>query len=451
MLRNKFYLNIIIRVILISLTAILLGYSVFIVKDLLININLIALIFIQVWLLIRKINSTNNELSIFFDSINYEDTTWLPKSIQNWKSYNNLRTSLEKLNVKISDERISYEAQEAFFKKVVEHVDFGLIAFNEKKEVKLSNSALRNLLQAKQSISRKFLQSNYPHLFETFQTIKPFKKELVNFEHNGNYSQLSIQATKFKLLNENLILISVKDIKTELEKHEYETWYKMVRVLNHEIMNSIGPISSSIKTLKEFLTHEDRQSAKKTKDLNDAIIKDTVKGLHIIDEQSSGLLNFANNFRNLTHFPKPEPEKIKLHEFLTDFSTFMDKELQQNLINFSTETQPENLILEADPKLLSQVLLNIVRNSIQALEIVKEPEITIKAYQSDSQIKIDIRDNGVGIPADTIDQIFIPFFSTKEKGSGIGLSLSRQIMRMHNGNISVQSTVNKGSTFTLMF
>ena len=223
-----------------------------------------------------------------------------------------------------------------------------------------------------------------------------------------------------KLQNETITILSIKDIRNELNDKESESWNKLSHVLTHEIMNTIAPIISLSQTLSAYPDNSEK----------------TLRGLHIIQAQSERLLEFTESFRRLSYLPQPERKRFSLTALLQNLQELLSTDFQENQIHFTLTCQPEFIDMDGDENQLSQVLLNLLRNSIQALDGRTDGAIEIYAYR-DEHISIDVTDNGPGIPDELQEKIFIPFFTTKSEGTGIGLSLCRQIIRNHNGHLSI--------------
>lgn len=223
-----------------------------------------------------------------------------------------------------------------------------------------------------------------------------------------------------KLQNETITILSIKDISNELNDKESESWNKLSHVLTHEIMNTIAPIISLSQTLSAYPDNSEK----------------TLRGLHIIQAQSERLLEFTESFRRLSYLPQPERKRFSLTALLQNLQELLSTDFQENQIHFTLTCQPEFIDMDGDENQLSQVLLNLLRNSIQALDGRTDGAIEIYASR-DEHISIDITDNGPGIPDELQEKIFIPFFTTKSEGTGIGLSLCRQIIRNHNGHLSI--------------
>lgn len=247
-----------------------------------------------------------------------------------------------------------------------------------------------------------------------YDQLKPILQEKEKKE------RLSLSQNQMKLQNETITILSIKDISNELNDKESESWNKLSHVLTHEIMNTIAPIISLSQTLSAYPDNSEK----------------TLRGLHIIQEQSERLLEFTESFRRLSYLPQPERKRFSLTALLQNLQELLSTDFQENQIHFTLTCQPEFIDMDGDENQLSQVLLNLLRNSIQALDGRTDGAIEIYAYR-DEHISIDVTDNGPGIPDELQEKIFIPFFTTKSEGTGIGLSLCRQIIRNHNGHLSI--------------
>ena len=245
-------------------------------------------------------------------------------------------------------------------------------------------------------------------------------------------------------------MVSLQNIHTELEAKEMDSWQKLIRVLTHEIMNSITPIVSLSSTVRGLLIDEEKVKLKKEIDPDD--VESAQSALSTIERRSRGLLNFVEVYRNLTRIPKPSFRHFDVGELFNNIRLLLEPKVEEQRINCTYKVVPPGLKLTADPDLIEQVLINLVINSIHAVRDVKEPRIDIVATsESLNRINILVSDNGYGIKPDNLEQIFVPFFTSKKEGSGIGLSLAREIMRLHKGNITVKSRPLVETRFTLHF
>jgi signal transduction histidine kinase len=245
-------------------------------------------------------------------------------------------------------------------------------------------------------------------------------------------------------------LITLQNIQTELQRQELEAWQNLTRVLRHEIMNSITPISSLTSTLREILDHELIK-----KDLNYELkaegAEDLRDGLETIENRSKGLIKFIDAYREYTSLPEPKLKTIRVKDLIEKVVQLLKPEFKKKNIHFSSQCDSEYLTLQADEEMIEQVLINLIKNAIEAADHAQEAKIEINGTYTENAVLIEVTDNGPGIIPEAIDRIFVPFFTTKKTGSGIGLALSRQIMQMHNGSLTVVSQPDRKTTFTLRF
>jgi signal transduction histidine kinase len=289
-------------------------------------------------------------------------------------------------------------------------------------------------------------------LVKTLKAIHPGTKSLVKVEDEGETLTLAIFATEFRLRDRLITLVSMQNIESELAEHEMAAWQKLIRVLTHEIMNSVTPIASLASTANDLITKSDKTQADDTLELGGETKGDIRDALATIEKRSEGLLHFINAYRDLTRIPKPEFEIFPVSELLSRVIQLMKDQISKNDVELITEIEPEGLELTADSELIEQVLINLILNAIQALKGSANGQIRLRSFlDKRGWVAIVVADNGPGIKDDFREKIFTPFFTTKKDGSGIGLSLSRQIMRLHRGNISMHSIPNEITSFTLRF
>lgn len=336
-----------------------------------------------------------------------------------------------------------------FFRNIVQHVGIGLLTFKKDGSVQIINSAARKLLRVGQITNIHQLTETSPTLVDAFQKLKTGGRELIRLKVGDDTVQLSVFAIELTLRGEEIKLISMSNIQSELEEKEMEAWQNLVRVLTHEIMNSVTPISSLAVTVEEELHKQLQVPVPEIK-------KDDLEDMHLslqtISRRSEGLIRFVKEFRSLTQVPQPRMTEIALQPLLEEMAVLHKKELSDRGISITTHTEPTQLTALADKNMIEQVLINLIKNAIQAFDEQPEKRIELNAFTSDKgRPVISVRDNGPGIDPEALEKIFIPFFSTKKSGSGIGLSLSRQIMRVHEGRISVNSKLGEGTEFLLKF
>ncbi|MBT3423781.1 MAG: ATP-binding protein, partial [Bacteroidetes bacterium] len=400
--------------------------------------------------LIQYINRTNYSLNRFFESIKNKDLTQSFNENEKDVLIRHLHKSFNQIIEVYKEARIEKESQHNFLKTLVEHLGVGLISFDEKGEVDIFNKAAQNILNMPYLPNISLLDRIDSSLSGIVRNIQNSETRLVKIQQQNELKQLSIRATEMKMENNLVKLVSIQDIKSELDAQELGAWQKLIRVLTHEIMNSISPITSLSSTISQMLETEKQQT--KNEVINPEVVDDVLTGLKTISKRSKGLISFVDTYRNLTRIPTPVIEVLPVNQLLDNVHRLMEMELAEQKIKCMCTVNPESLQLKADEKLLEQVIINLVKNSIQALDSIADGVVDIRAFMHKSgQTLIQVRDNGIGMNADIIDEIYTPFFTTREKGSGIGLSISRQIMQLHGGSISVISAPGEGTVFTLSF
>jgi len=409
------------------------------------------LIVFQIYSLIRYVEKTNRDLSRLFESIKYADFSQTFKDEKLGKSFTELRNTFEEVTDAFRKTRAEKEEHYRYLQTVVQHIGIGLIAFQPNGEVELINTAAKKLLNIPHLKNIQSLTSFNLQLVETLFKLKPREKALIKVEYNNELFHLALYATEFKLRGKDFTLVSIQNIHSEIEETEIMAWQKLIRVLTHEIMNSITPISSLASTINDLIS-ESNLVIRQDNEENKETVEDIHSAINTIQKRSQGLMHFVDAYRNLTLIPKPNFQIFSVNDLLKRIGNLMKTNIKQKNIIFKTTTRPENLSLTADPELVEQVLINLTLNALQAVDGIEKPRIDLVAeLDSQSRIIIQVKDNGVGIPEENREKIFIPFFSTKEGGSGIGLSLSRQIMRLHQGSIGLHSEPGEGTIFTLKF
>jgi nitrogen fixation/metabolism regulation signal transduction histidine kinase len=397
------------------------------------------------------VETTNRDLARFFQSIKYGDFTQSFKDDSMGSSFTSLRNTFTEVANAFRKTRTEKEEHYHYLQTIVQHVGIGLLTFQPDGEVELMNNAFKRLLKISHLKNIQSLESISQNLVQTLFRLKPREKALVKFEKNNETMHLALFATEFKLRGQVFSLVSFQNIHSEIEETEIMAWQKIIRVLTHEIMNSITPIASLASTINELI----KQSYKEAifpKNANEEILEDINQALQTIQKRSKGLMHFVDAYRNYTLTPKPKFQFFPIQELFARVERLMQANIQDKDIEFKVHIEPEGLELTADPELIEQVLINLLLNALQSIEKEKKGRIELYSFlDSQGRVIIQIKDNGPGIQAENLDKIFIPFFSTKESGSGIGLSLSRQIMRAHNGTMSVHSDPVKETIFTLRF
>jgi nitrogen fixation/metabolism regulation signal transduction histidine kinase len=419
-------------------------------KRLFFNQIILSLVLIaQVLELIRFVNHTNRELTKFFYAIRHGDFSISFKQSIFGKSFKDLHESMLAIVHAYKQVKIEKEAQFHFLQMLVNQLHIGIIAIDSNDQITLINPTAEAMLGIPGLKNWKILQQHNPAIAIEIENLGENGRKLIEIRLKSETYFFSADVRTLIMLDHPLKLVTLQNINSEIEQKEIEAWHKLIRILTHEIMNSVTPISSLTETMQSLLT--DRAgNEKKSQELKQETISDIRFSLQTIQKRSDGLLQFVENYRKLTRVPRPNPENIHLHEFLLSIEKLMSDDLSRKGIAIRTEVS-DQIDLQFDPYLIEQVLINLITNSVHALENIATPLIVVKAYAKDRQVVIEVRDNGHGIPSKDLSEIFVPFFSTKKDGSGIGLSLSKQIMSVHGGSITVQSEPNVGTSFFLHF
>lgn len=452
MVHNRFYIITIIRVILIAATCLVIAFAVVKRADWYIALNFILLLLIQVILLLRYINRINRDLTGFFGAISSDDSSIVYKKVASSRSFEMLYSLFDLVNQKIQHLKIENTQRSFYLQHLVENAGIGIISFKSGGEIDILNPSARILLNIPASRNIRQLADLDQDIMNQFSQLPSGRQQLVQLNVNDELLPLSVRVGEFIIQGETIRLITFQNIRYELEENELVSWQKLIRTLTHEIMNSVGPISSSIRTIKSFFRESPVDSGGHNIRLSDETISDTVRGLDIIDERAQGMMEFVDKFRSLTIIPALHLAEVKISDLLQGIRLLFAAETNNRHIKLSVRVAPESLTVTIDKQLIEQVLINLVMNSIQALEDQKNKQIFMAAFMDYAgRVLIQVTDTGSGISDEIRDKIFVPFFTTREKGSGIGLSLSRQIMRMHKGLISYKSIPGKETVFSLVF
>jgi two-component system, NtrC family, nitrogen regulation sensor histidine kinase NtrY len=410
------------------------------------QIILSLLLIIQVIDLIRFVNHTNRELTRFFLAIKHSDFSITFRQAELGKSFRDLHQSMIAVIDSYKQVKIEKEAQFHFLQMLVNQLHVGLIAL-ENDEVTLINPTAEKLLGVTGVKNWKLLRQLNPAFADHIADIGENGKKLVELKSTSESRFVSVNVSTIIILEKTQKLITFQDINSEIEQKEIEAWHKLIRILTHEIMNSVTPISSLTETMQSLL--QDKEGKQKLlPEITAENITDIRFALVTIQKRSDGLLHFIENYRKLTRVPKPKPERIEIRKYLGSIGNLMESELGSKGIRLEVDVR-SSLFINADPVLLEQVMINLITNSMHALTGRTDGLIRLHATQEGDEVLINVTDNGCGIKTKEISEIFTPFFSTRKDGSGIGLSLSKQIISMHGGTIKVRSQAGVGTTMLL--
>ncbi len=452
MIHHRFYINVIFRVILLTATSLVLAYAFIQKNDLYITVNVLLLLIIQVFLLLFYINRINRDLTNFFSAVSSDETTVSYTKAAPGSSFVKLYELFDEVNQRIQQLKLESSRRSFYLQHLVDNAGIGILSITSEDMIDIINPAARQLLNLSSKNGTQYFSDIGKSIVAQLKEIKPGEQRLLKTATGHDTLPLAIRASDFTFRGDTIRLFTFQSIKNELEENEQASWQKLIRTLTHEIMNSVGPISSTIKTIRSFYEKKAGELYGESPEFPKETLTDTLHGLDIIDERAQGMLDFVSKFRSLTILPTLNLTKLEVKELLSGIECLFSSEILNLRIQMSVVVNPESLSITADKQLIEQVLINLVTNAIQALPEIFPRKIKMAAFSDYAgKVFIQIADNGTGISEEIRDRIFIPFFSTKEKGSGIGLSLSRQIMMLHNGKIAFHSVPGVETVFTLVF
>lgn len=403
--------------------------------------------------LYRFLTGMNRKLTRFLESVQYADFT------STFKADNGLGPSFRGLNKQFNtvldafrQARAENEANLQFLNTMVQHVTVGLLAFDGSGNVALINQTALRLLGLYRLRQLTDLQTSHPALVALF-TGKSQSESAVY--HTSDQVELSVRCTNVRLRGRLLTVVSLQNIYSELQQKELEAWQNLTSVLRHEIMNSITPIVSLVGTMQDILTHDLLPLFPPPSSLSpsspSSSFDDLQVALSTIERRGQGIMQFVDAYRHFTTIPLPNRLNVSVQDLLRSALALIKSNTQANQIAINCPPLPQPLWVFADAGQIEMVLINLLRNAIDSLTGQPDPAITLTVRADQSRVSVSVRDNGPGIEPEALEKIFIPFFTTKKAGSGIGLSLSRQIMQAHGGQLRAESVVGAGSTFTLVF
>jgi two-component system, NtrC family, nitrogen regulation sensor histidine kinase NtrY len=398
--------------------------------------------------LYRFTSQTNRKLTRFLESVKYSDfLSGFANDNKLGKSFRELNTAFNEVLEAFRNTRTEKEEHWQYLNTIVQQVRTGIISFDPEGKVELMNTNAKRFIGIASLKNINELVDTNPKLYQALMEVQSGKSTLYK---SGNEYLLTLQATELRIRGNTVKLVTLQNIQNELQKQELDAWQNLTRVLRHEIMNSITPISSLTSTLREILDHDMTKTGDHY-ELQSEGAEDLREGLTTIENRSKGLIKFIDAYREYTSLPQPKIKSIRVKDLLEKVAQFMRPELKKTPIQFGYHCESEYITIQGDEEMIEQVLINLIKNAMEALNHVDDPRIELNGRVSDNIVQIEVIDNGSGIIPEAIERIFIPFFTTKKTGSGIGLALSRQIMQMHNGSLTVKSEPDVKTVFTLNF
>ncbi len=391
------------------------------------------------------VENTNRKLARFIDAIRYNDF------IIGFDADNKLGRSFTELNHSIKEVldafRVTRQENEEtlqFLDILVKNVQVGILTYDENENVGLINTLARRLLAVEEINNLSELSASDNKFYQHLRSLPAGANSLYR---KTEQLHLAIHTTRIRIRNKDLTLVSIQNIRSELQQNELEAWQNLTKVLRHEIMNSVTPISSLVSTLKEMF--EEELSEDDNQPLSKELIGDVNEALQAIENRSHALKNFVNAYRDFTQIPKPVLKSVAMATLFDRIEHLMQAEVKASGCVFKKESD-EAIFLTIDEELVEMVLINLLKNAMEAVRGHVHPTITLRGYRTrDLRCVIEVEDNGPGIIPEALDKIFIPFYTTKQGGSGIGLSLSRQIINMHGGTLTVDTLVGIKTVFKI--
>ena len=448
MVLNRFNIIVFIQIVLIALVGMLITISFGREFMLMTTAGLILLWLGQIVFLNFYMNRIHRDVRKFMDALRSQDTTQLFNDRKKERYFGKLYASFNEITRNFRLVRIEKEVENQFFRETIKQSASGILAVTEDEQISLINAAALQIFGVDKLKSLSELREIHPD-FTALVASEDIRDHHVKILVKGKMVQLAVKATEMNLDGTAVRIYSLLDISREMARNEVEAWQKLIRVLNHEITNSVVPLHILSTSLFDLFQDGERQLS--ASEIDDEVVDRTILGLRTIIKRSGGLTDFLDTYKSFTDIGEPSYSNIRISEMFDHIISLLEKELAHSGVKIIQDIHPPELNLVADEKLIEQTIINLVRNSMFALDKKDSPEIFLNATQFDEQVSIEVSDKGSGISEEIIDSIFIPFFTTRKEGSGIGLSLARQVMQMHNGAIHVDTQEGRGSTFTLSF
>jgi len=413
------------------------------------SILLAIAICVELAILYRILTKTHREILFFFKALENSDTSITYRSDHRGRIIDEMHQYMDALNQGFKEMQLNNELREQYFSRILENLSSGLMVATKTGHIHHLNQEALRLLDVPNLTHLKALSEVDLRLYEKARDMHSLEKvELILQDGPGSTKVLGLQKVELNLKGEDLQVFTLNDLSAGMERKEIEDWIRLIRVMSHEIMNSLAPITSISTTLKEVWSERIMESGS-DEDTESRILQ-TIRGLDAIAEQTEGLTTFFESYRVLSRIPDPVKEEFEVGRLLDKLETMVTGDEKNAGIRFTFLCEDPGQILLADEQMVHNVLLNLVKNASQAVEEVSNPAIQVKAGHKGPQPCIEVVDNGHGIPAEIAEEIFMPFFTTRKKGTGVGLSYSRQVLNMNGGRIEYHS-VPGHTVFSLLF
>jgi signal transduction histidine kinase len=406
--------------------------------------SLVFLLLAQVVWLFRLVNGVNNRIAGYFSQLtagDFQSARAVPGSAFPGRELSHQMGLVADQLLKL---RVEAEQKNQFFGAVMEQVQVGIMAFSNDGKVILANQYVLTLFGLDNLRQLKQFGQIHEGLDRFFLGLRSHSRQSLEVILSGQHEKLSVTCIYYHDRDTTLSLVTLQKISVELDRHEAVTWQKTIRILTHEIINSLSPVVSLSQSLSTLVGQLPDSSGS-------AIAPKLLQGLGVIDSRTRGLLRFTTQYRELVFMPAPRCLPVKVESVVGEAAVLLAPQFQEVEVSLIHAIDPPDLTIHADHEQVVQVLINLLKNATRALLHVAVRTINIHAFQTFSSVIVEVSDTGCGIEDDLLDQVFIPFFTTSPDGSGIGLSMARQVMLHHGGDISLSSEVGRGTTVRLVF
>lgn len=440
---NRFYISLVVNCLLIFAAAFLFFYFLQVRRQPNTAIGIAILALLLTIHLIYHVNRTNRILGSFLSYMHEKDPSLHLSVSFVEKNFRGLNEALDTLIHEFKENRIELEVQARYLETILDNVSTGILCFDHDGRIKTMNKTARDKLGLDRIKHLDELDRRHEGLGKRILGMQPDQQMTESLKKTGTSNIINFHCTQIKLKKESIHIVALNDITYQMEEQEILSWKKLIRVINHEIMNSMTPIITLSMAIRRKIS---RQKGFKTKGkLDPEALEDAVQSASIIAERSQDLVKFIERYKKLTGLPPAKKEQFPVEDLFVKVKQLFKEDLEERGIRIIWPSDC-NAELHADPQMLEQVMINLVKNAMEALEKTPNPEIELSCHLNpEGHYCLSVRDNGEGIPEEKLEQVFIPFYSTREKGSGIGLSLCRQIIRSHNGRTHIESAPGKGT------
>jgi nitrogen fixation/metabolism regulation signal transduction histidine kinase len=403
------------------------------------GVILLASAAVVVYSIFSLVNRTNRNLANFLMGIKYDDFETNYSKAKSERSEKELYGAFNLINGKFRNIRLEKEIQFQYFQALVENVDTGLIGFDKEGKTLFMNKGLQNILRKSYFPNFEAVKKYDHELFEVMSSIRAGERRLIKKEIFDETRQLAVQKTQLKVKEDVYDIFSIQNIYEELQAQEITSWQKLIRILTHEIMNSVSPVIS--------LAHSTNDLLANTAELDGETRDEIHQAIKAIQKRSEGLLHFTETYRRLTKVPPPKFQDLNARDMMDDVLLLMGTVMRDQGIDLEYSIPDKAITLRGDGEQLEQSFINLLKNAIEALQNAPEKKIWVQVEIRNQMLLFRVKDSGPGVPHEIRDQIFIPFYTTKEEGSGIGLSLCRQMIYQHGGTLRAVFPEEGGSEF----